>query len=246
MEQRNKINVDTPLEFKLTRPLQCPYLNALTEQRLATDIALRPEAHDTLARAGFRRVENWAYKPVCSECSACIPIRIASGDGTNGEIKLSRSQRRILKINNDLQRTILPNFSNQEHFDIFKRYLNSRHADGQMTDMDFSNYTAMVTASPIQTKLLEYRLQNKIVAIIMIDIQDDGISAVYSFFEPELSNRSIGTYMILDCAALAYTMKRDYVYLGYFVKQSDKMKYKEKFSPAQYLVKGQWVSTQPT
>ncbi len=241
MNKHNKFNFDLPLEFKITRPVECPYLDFQMEQRLAADIGGHANSHDNLARAGFRRVEYWVYKPVCPNCSACIPIRIPAGNGTEGGLNLSRNQRRVIKRNSDLQRIILSNVSTSEHYALFRKYLNTRHDDGQMADMDFDSYTAMVTASPIETRLVEYRLEGDVIAVMMIDLQDDGLSAVYSFFDPDFSARSLGTYMVLDSAALAYDMKYSYVYLGYYVKDSVKMNYKSRFTPSEHLVNGKWV-----
>jgi arginine-tRNA-protein transferase len=241
MDQHNKIDIDLPLEFKITRPVECPYLEFRMEQRLAADITNRPLIHDNLARAGFRRVENWVYRPVCTGCTACVPIRIASGTIQEGNLKISRNQRRVINRNRDLDRNMLPNISTYEHYELFSKYLASRHHDGQMADMHFGGYNEMITASPIDTRLVEYKYNNDVIAVMLIDIQDDGISAVYSFFDPDTSERSLGTYMVLDCAALAYEMSLDYVYLGYFIKESSKMNYKSRFSPAEHLIDGQWV-----
>lgn len=242
MDQRNKISFDLPLEFKITRPVECPYLDFRMEQRIAADIESHPETHDNLARAGFRRVENWVYKPVCAGCQGCVPIRIASGDVNNGGITISRNQRRVINRNRDLERNVVKNNSTEEHYELFRKYLNSRHDDGQMADMDFSSYSAMVSSSPIETRLLEYRYMGEVIGVMMIDVQDDGLSAVYSFFDPDASERSLGTYMVLDCAALAFEMGLPFVYLGYYVQDSRKMNYKARFTPAEHLINGQWVS----
>jgi arginine-tRNA-protein transferase len=241
MDQHNKINFDLPLEFKITRPVECPYLDARMEQRLAADITSKAGIHDNLARAGFRRIENWVYKPVCTNCSACVPIRIASGNIDEGNLNISRNQRRVINRNSDLDRQILPNISIYEHYELFSKYLDSRHHDGQMADMPFGSYNEMITASPIETRLMEYKYNGDVVGVMLIDIQDDGISSVYSFFDPDASDRSLGTYMVLDSAALAYEMGLDYVYLGYFIENSSKMNYKSRFSPAEYLIGGNWV-----
>ena len=242
MDQRNKISFDLPIEFKITRPVECPYLDHHMEQRIAADIAGMPEAHDNLARAGFRRVENWVYKPVCMDCQACVPVRIASGNGDEGGIIISRNQRRVINRNKDLTRDIKKNISTEEHYDLFRKYLNNRHDDGQMADMDFDSYTAMINSSPIETRLLEYRYMGDVIGVMMIDLQDDGLSAVYSFFDPDASERSLGTYMVLDCAALAHEMKLDYVYLGYYVEDSRKMNYKSRFAPSEHLINGEWTA----
>ena len=240
MNQQNRITFDQPLEFRVTRPMACPYLDKAMEQRLAADIGSVPNQHDTLAKAGFRRVENWVYKPVCQGCNACLPIRIPSGDGELGQLQISRNQRRVINRNKDLKRNILPNIATPEHYDLFSRYLNSRHHDGQMADMDEQAYTDMVASSPIKTVLVEYQDGEDTIGVMILDLQDDGLSAVYSFFDPDHDHRSMGTYMVLDAAALAYDMDLPYLYLGYYIKASRKMQYKSRFKPAQILSNGNW------
>jgi len=237
---RNLIFSD-PIEFQITRPSSCPYLDGRTEQRLATDLSRHPQKHDVLAKAGFRRVENWVYKPVCKGCQECLPIRVAAGNGKDGALKLSRNQKRVLARNNDLERVILPNFSRDDHYEMFRNYLSSRHADGQMADMDEDSYEAMITSSPIDTVLVEYRAKGRLICAILVDLQQDGLSAVYSFFDPGETHRSPGTFMVLDCAALAYEMGLAYLYLGYYIAASQKMSYKARFSPAEVLVAGRWT-----
>lgn len=241
MDLRNKISIDIPLEFRITRPVDCPYIDGLMEQRLAADIDGYASHHNTLAKAGFRRVENWVYKPICSGCSACLPLRIPSGNLKSGTLQISRNQRRVINRNSDLVRRILPNHSRPEHYELFTNYLNSRHHDGQMADMDEASYSAMVSASPIETVLVEYSLDDDPIAVIMLDLQDDGLSAVYSFFDPEESERSLGTYMVLDTAAIAYEMGLPFIYLGYYIEDSRKMNYKNRFQPAEILKNGAWI-----
>lgn len=240
MNQRNQIRFDQPTEFRVTRPMACPYLDEKMEQRLAADISADPNQHDNLARAGFRRVENWVYKPICHGCNACTPIRIPSGDAELGKIEVSRNQRRVINRNKDLTRAILPNIASDEHYALFARYLNSRHHDGQMADMDEHAFSDMISSSPIETVLIEYRDNGNVIGVMMLDLQDDGLSAVYSFFDPDHDHRSMGTYMVLDAAAIAYDMDLDYLYLGYYIEESRKMSYKSRFKPAEVLIGGYW------
>ena len=241
MDIRNKIDIDIPLEFRITRPVECPYLDGRMEQRLAVDINGKARHYDTLAKAGFRRVENWVYKPICSSCSACLPIRIPSGDGKLGDLKISRNQRRVLNRNKDLTRRILPNNNSEEHFALFRTYLQHRHEDGQMAEMDEDSYSAMICSSPIETVLVEYRLKDQVAGVMLLDLQDDGLSAVYSFFDPNLSDRSLGMFMVLDVAAIALMMDLPFVYLGYYIEHSQKMNYKKRFKPAEALINGIWT-----
>ena len=242
MNQFGNIKFAEPVEFHVTRSSPCSYRDGLVEQRLAADISRHSHLHDDLAKAGFRRVENWVYRPICQHCNACQPIRIPSGDGQDGNLIHSRSQQRVLKANADLTRRILPNFSRSDHYDLFSKYLNARHGDGQMADMDQDSYTNMITLSPIETVLVEYRAGEDLMSVMMVDVQADGLSAVYSFFDPEMQDRSPGTYMVLDLGAIAHGMALPYVYLGYYVEDSAKMKYKARFRPAEILQSGEWVT----
>lgn len=215
------------------------------ESRLAADISRQPHLHDTLARAGFRRVENWVYRPICQGCNACQPIRIPAGNGIEGGLSLTRSQQRVIKRNGDLSRRILPNTWQSDHYSLFQRYLQARHDGGNMTGMDSDHYNSMISMSPIDTVLIEYSHEfadvGRTVAVMVADIQADGLSAVYSFFDPEEAVRSLGTFMVLDLADLAQTMGLEHVYLGYFVEGSSKMRYKARFRPAEVLKAGRWV-----
>ena len=234
---------EEPIEFQITRPSPCSYLDGRSELRLVADISRHPHSHDSLARAGFRRVENWVYRPICRDCGACQPVRIPAGIDTPNGLILSRSQRRVLRRNQDLVRRVLPNTWHGEHYRVFRDYIQARHDGGNMTAMDPDHYNAMVATSPIETVLVEYRAgeEGDVVAVIVVDIQADGLSAVYSFFDPEESARSLGTFMVLDLADMAHSMELDHVYLGYFVEGSPKMRYKARFRPAEVLSAGRWI-----
>lgn len=240
MKQHANFIARRPLELQVTRPTPCPYLPGKTELRLAADISNHSDRHDQLARAGFRRVENWVYKPVCPDCGGCIPIRIAAAHDRETGLRPNRSQRRVQQRNRDLKRHILPNNPTLEHYELFQRYLLARHDDGQMAEMDSDSFAALIAASPIDTVVLEYRLDEELVAVMLVDIQSDGLSAVYSFYDPDITGRSLGTFMILDCAYLAAEMGFDFVYLGYYVETSRKMNYKARFRPAEMLIQGNW------
>lgn len=236
MEQRKPIFEHMPLRLRMTRASNCAYIEGNIEQRLAVDVTEHPEAHDQLAAAGFRRVENWVYKPVCQTCQACMPIRI---DCIN--FRAGRNLSRIFKSNQDLTRSISTKQVNQDHYILFQEYLTHRHEDGQMAAMNFQEFSNMIHNSPIETFLVEYRdVTHELVACIMVDVQKDGLSAVYSFFDPLLTNRSLGTFMILDLIDMVKEMQKSYLYLGFYIAQSRKMAYKARFSPAEIFHHGQW------
>ncbi len=214
----------------------CPYIRGQTEQRIAVDISNDPQCHDGLAAAGFRRVENWVYRPACPQCNACLPWRV---DVAN--FNPSRNMSRIIKKNRDLTRHIASPNPSDDHYRLFKTYVTSRHDDGQMAQMDKYDFTSMISNSPIETVLISYSdVENNLVGSILSDIQADGLSAVYSFFEPGLTTRSLGTFMVLDLLSIAKDADLHWLYLGYFVEGSQKMKYKARFGPAEVFKDGKW------
>ena len=214
----------------------CPYIRGQTEQRIAVDISNNPQCHDGLAAAGFRRVENWVYRPACPQCDACLPWRV---DVSN--FKPGRNMSRIIKKNRDLSRHIASPTPSDDHFKLFKTYVTSRHDDGQMAQMDQYDFTSMISNSPIETILISYNdAEGNLVSAILCDLQSDGLSAVYSFFEPGLTTRSLGTFMILDLLSVAKDSDLNWLYLGYFVEGSRKMDYKARFRPAEVFKGGQW------
>jgi arginyl-tRNA--protein-N-Asp/Glu arginylyltransferase len=236
MDQDKSLHRKIPLAMRLSMQSNCPYIVGQIEQRIAVDISDDPKCHDGLARAGFRRVENWVYRPACPQCNACLPWRVNVASFT-----LSRSMERIVRKNSDLTRFIAGSTAADEHYQLFKTYVTNRHGDGQMAQMDQYEFNSMIGNSPIETMLIDYRnAQNELIGALLADIQSDGLSAVYSFFDPALAARSLGTYMILDLLTIAKDSKLDWLYLGYFVEGSQKMDYKARFRPAEIYKNGRW------
>ena len=225
------------LNLRITRSHECAYLENREEQRLAADISETPELHDQLAESGFRRVENWVYRPVCNECNSCLPIRI---DAQN--FILSKNLRRILLKNSQLQMSLDDKNADEESFELFKIYLKSRHEDGQMATMSHSDFHSMIHNSPIETFMLKYRdRKDTLKACLLMDSQRDGLSAVYSFFDPNLERQSLGTFLVLKAIDLTKQSSKKWLYLGYLVKNSRKMAYKARFKPHQLYLNGHWV-----
>ena len=225
------------LNLRITRSHECAYLENREEQRLAADISEVPELHDQLAESGFRRVENWVYRPVCNECNSCLPIRI---DAQN--FILSKNFRRILLKNSQFQMSLNDKNADEESFELFKTYLKSRHKDGQMATMSYSDFHSMIHNSPIETFMLKYRNQNNtLTACLLMDAQRDGLSAVYSFFDPNLKQQSLGTFLVLSAIDLTKKSSKKWLYLGYLVRNSQKMAYKARFKPHQLYLNGFWV-----
>ncbi|MCE2759786.1 MAG: arginyltransferase [Alphaproteobacteria bacterium] len=227
-----------PQFFYTTAPLPCPYLPGRTERKIVTELSgTEAEAlHERLSRAGFRRSHNIAYAPVCPGCQACVPIRVVSEEFTP-----DRTQRRILRANADLTVSEMPARATAEQFTLFQRYQKNRHADGDMAAMGYYDYRAMIEDTPISTGILEFRdAQDRLLGACLTDWLADGLSAVYSFFDPDEDKRSLGTFAVLWLIGRARSLGLPYVYLGYWVPESRKMAYKARFRPSEILMSGAW------
>ena len=238
-------------QFYVTAPQPCPYLHGRAERKLFT--ALHPgiaqELNNALSRQGFRRSQNVLYRPSCESCVACMSARIRVADFTP-----SRTQRRVARRNADLRRLATSAWATEEQFDLFRRYLDRRHADGGMADMDIFEFAAMIEETAVRTRVIEYRGRDildgdegdpsladpDLAAVCLTDVLDDGLSLVYSFFDPRLETRSLGTHIILDHIALARESGLPFVYLGYWVPGSRKMDYKSRFSALEIYKGGIW------
>ena len=231
-------------QFYVTAPQPCPYLDGRMERKLFT--ALQGEhaqrLNDTLSKQGFRRSQNVLYRPSCAECSACLSARIRVSD-----FEPNRAQRRITKKNAVLRRNATSPWATEEQFQLFRRYLDSRHADGGMADMDIFEFAAMIEETPIKSRVIEYtrpagpgETGRPLAAVCLTDVFDDGLSMVYSFYDPDLAARSLGTHVILDHVAIAREAGLPFVYLGYWVPGSRKMGYKAAFSAVEIYKGGEW------
>ena len=227
-----------PQFFYTTAPLPCPYVTGRIERKVVTEITgPDPERmHDRLSRAGFRRSHNIAYAPVCPGCSACIPIRVPAAD-----FQPDRTLRRIGRANVGLEGFELPARATAEQFQLFQHYQHARHGNSDMATMSFYDYRAMVEDTPIDTFMAEFRDGgDRLVGACLTDRLGDGLSAVYSFFAPDMERRSLGTYTILWLIERARQSALPYVYLGYWVPESRKMAYKARFRPSEILLGGTW------
>ena len=231
------------LRFFLTAPSPCPYLPHRDERKVFAHLPLTDGAaiNDALTLAGFRRSQNIAYRPACEACEACVSARIPVAD-----YPFSRSERRVLERNGDLVRHMVEAEATMEQFELLRRYLLARHADGGMADMTWPDYLAMVEDTPVRTHVIEYRLApngnapGELLACALVDALADGLSLVYSFYEPGLRRRSLGSFVILDHVIQAGALGIPYVYLGYWVQGSPKMDYKARFRPLEALGREGW------
>lgn len=231
-------------QFYVTAPQPCPYLPGRMERKLFTALQgdQAERLNDTLSKQGFRRSQNVLYRPSCAECNACLSARIRVAD-----FEPSKSQRRILRRNEALTRRATSPWATEEQYALFRDYLDSRHATGGMADMDLFEFAAMVEETPIRSRLIEYEdladrdgPRHGLRAVCLTDILDDGLSMVYSFFDPDFDRNSLGTFIILDHIRIAQEMGLPYVYLGYWVPGSPKMGYKAKFQGVEVYRAGTW------
>jgi arginine-tRNA-protein transferase len=216
----------------LTAAMPCPYLTGKQERKLFTHLTGRRASalHYLLSENGFRRSQNLIYRPACEGCSACQSVRIVAS-----RFALSARYRRVINLNDDVTAEVRSAQATAEQYALFKRYLEARHAGGGMNQMSFVDYEYMVEDTPVQTVVVEYRQKSlpgrPLVALALTDVMPDGLSMVYSFYDPELSRRGLGNLLILDHIEQVKSAGLSYVYLGYWVKDSPKMAYKGGFRP---------------
>jgi arginyl-tRNA--protein-N-Asp/Glu arginylyltransferase len=231
-------------QFYITTPQPCPYLPGQYEKKIFTHLLGEnaTSLNNALTQAGFRRSQNIAYRPACENCQACVSVRIRTD-----EFQPNRSFRRILALNDDLYSTQLPARANQDQFSLLRSYLDARHQDGGMASMTALDFSAMIEDTTVNTAMIEYRAQAKtedeaspLIAVSLTDMLEDGLSMVYSFFNPDEASRSLGTFMVLDHIARAKALGLPYVYLGYWVADCRKMAYKMRFQPLEALGPEGW------
>lgn len=216
----------------LTAAMPCPYLPDRQERKLFTHLSGRRASalHHVLSDNGFRRSQNLIYRPACEGCNACQSVRIVAD-----EFQPSGRFRRVLRANADLSVTVRQPRATAEQYELFRTYLEARHAGGGMTQMNFQDYEYMVEDTPVQSVLVEYRLRDHpseaLVAVALTDVMPDGLSMVYSFYDPQMAQRSLGTFLILDHIAQVRSAGLAHVYLGYWVPASPKMAYKGEYRP---------------
>lgn len=239
-EERERPERVKPLQpFFVLPDVPCPYLSGHFERKLLTELR-GPQAkdiYDKLSRAGFRRSHRFAYRPACEDCRACKPVRIRVAD-----FEWTRSLKRIRRRNDELRAELVRPAATGEQYQIFARYLHSRHSDGEMADMDYANYRSMLEQTALDTWIVEFRDRDgQLAAACLADWLTDGPSAVYSFFDPAYAGNSLGTYMVLWLIEEARRRAQPHVYLGYLIEKSPKMAYKARFQPLEELGPNGWV-----
>jgi arginine-tRNA-protein transferase len=238
---------DAP-QFYLTAPAPCPYLPGREERKVFTHLIGRRAAslNDMLTESGFRRSQTIAYRPACENCRACLSVRVVVDD-----FRLSRNLRRVYDANQDLIGSMQPADANSEQYALFRSYLEARHHDGGMADMSMLDFAMMIEDSHVNTRIVEYRRRGPdsfitgkgtgpLIGLALTDVLHDGLSMVYSFYDIEQHERSLGTFMILDHIERTRRLGLPYLYLGYWVEGSQKMDYKARFRPQERLDLGGW------
>jgi leucyl-tRNA---protein transferase len=235
--------------FYKTAPVPCSYLAGQFERKVVTQLVSNDAVslYNNLSINGFRRSQSIAYRPDCDFCNACVSLRIPVAD-----FKPNKTQKRILTRNNNLVGKVVTRRPTSEQYSLFRDYISARHESGGMSDMTMLDYTLMTEESYVDTRIIEYRErgvdsfitksgQGKLKAVSITDFLEDGLSMVYTFFDSEDENRSLGTMMILDHIERAKNLGLPYVYLGFWIKNSPKMAYKANFKPHEIFVKGEWM-----
>jgi arginine-tRNA-protein transferase len=236
-------------QFYLTAPSPCPYLPGRQERKVFTHLVgpASGELHDLLTQGGFRRSQGIAYRPACEACMACVSVRVCVD-----AFRPTPSMKRVLRANGDLIGRFRSPQATSGQYSLFRRYLDSRHAEGGMAHMSVLDYALMVEDSHVESGVVEYRRRGvdsaitgrddgDIIACALTDVLADGLSMVYSFFDPDIADRSLGTFMILEHIERARKLGKPYVYLGYWVDGSSKMNYKARFKPQERLTPRGWA-----
>jgi arginyl-tRNA--protein-N-Asp/Glu arginylyltransferase len=227
------------LQFYVTAPYPCSYLNdhKARSQVATPNHLINAQVYGDLVQIGFRRSGVFAYRPYCDGCRACLPLRIPVN-----RFEPNRTQRRLWKRNSDLATIALDLHFEDEHYALYQRYQSMRHAGGGMDHDSRDQYAQFLLQSRVESRLIEFRDPRGCLKMVsIIDILSDGISSVYTFYDPDERQRSLGTYGILWQIDQCQRLSREHLYLGYWIEQSPKMAYKSLFQPNEILKNGVWI-----
>jgi len=224
------------LFFYASAPHPCSYLDKEAVTLFADPNAqMNRRLYSALSDLGFRRSGEYVYAPRCSACNACLPVRIPVA-----EFKPDRSQRRNLKRNRDLRVTVHPPEYSERHFELYRRYMDTRHPDGSMAQPDPEQYVRFFVSSWADTRFVEFAEDDRPIAVAVMDILEHGLSAVYTFFDPREGERGLGVHAVLWLIEEAKRRNLPYVYLGYLIHESPKMNYKTRYRPLEFFHDGIW------
>lgn len=227
------------LKLYATHEHPCSYLR----NKMATTVFIDPDAeinkksYSELSDFGFRRSGKHIYRPHCRLCQACVPVRIPVAS-----LRQSRSHKRCLKRNSDAELRIVPTIQTDEHYALYERYIVGRHSDGDMYPPSRDQFHDFLSSEWGTTRYLEWRTDGKLLAVAVTDELEQGLSAIYTFYDPDQDDRSLGTFAILQQTEMARRLNLPYVYLGYWIKECEKMRYKTRFKPLQMYVNNHWLT----
>lgn len=230
------------LQFYLTAPYPCSYLpDRLARSQVAAPGGLvDTRVYSELVRLGFRRSGHHVYRPRCDACQSCTPVRVAADS-----FLPNRSQRRCLTRNADIRVSLKPLLFDEIHYRLYRRYQAARHAGGGMDQDDREQFRSFLLQSRVDSALAEFTLDGEVVMVSLMDRLQDGLSAVYTFYEPDLTRRGLGTFGVLTQLRLTREMGLPWLYLGYWIADSEKMAYKRLYQPLEGLVEGHWRPVSP-
>jgi arginine-tRNA-protein transferase len=225
------------LQFYLTAPYQCSYLadHDARSQVATPSFLISTAIYSELVRQGFRRSGTFTYRPRCDDCMACVPVRVEVN-----AFAASRTQRRAWHKHQQLDVSLHPLEDKAEYFELYKRYQRARHLDGGMSNDSHDQYQKFLLQSHVDSRLVEFRESGILRMVSIIDALEDGLSSVYTFFDPDIKQASFGTYNVLWQIELCRQLQVPYLYLGYWISESRKMVYKANFQPLQGLINGTW------
>ena len=226
------------LKLYTTSEHDCSYLPNKKAKTLFVDpeFSIDNEFHTRLNEIGFRRSGAHLYRPHCENCEQCIPCRVLVN-----EFELNQRFRRVMKKNDDLIVTPVDNIASDDHFKLYEEYINTRHSDGDMFPPSLDQYQSFLLTKREDTIYLEVRYKDSLIGVMICDRLLNALSAVFTFYDPKLEKRSLGTFAILWQIKVASRLKLSYLYLGYFIKDCKKMNYKSQFQPCELLYPGGWT-----
>ncbi|MFT5503363.1 MAG: arginyl-tRNA--protein-N-Asp/Glu arginylyltransferase [Gammaproteobacteria bacterium] len=233
------MNDQVKLNFFASTPEPCGYL----ENRKAISAFANPhidmnmDIYDDLIQHGFRRSGSHVYRPHCPSCQECISVRVLVK-----KYNYSRNEKRYFRLNRDLEVKTVGSRFKAEHFDLYRRYVNARHSEGSMANPTKADYHRFLISEWTETIFLEFRLNKVLIAVAVTDVLNSSLSPVYTFFDPDYNSRSLGHYAILKQIEEAQSREHDYVYLGYWIKDCQKMSYKRRYRPMEAFIHDQWVT----
>tara|TARA_B110000977_G_scaffold149450_1_gene189432 strand:+ start:762 stop:1472 length:711 start_codon:yes stop_codon:yes gene_type:complete len=236
------LSTEQQIKVFATQPHPCSYISDRDATTLFIDpnVNINKALYTRLSELGFRRSGEHVYKPQCGACQACIATRIPSATFIP-----SKSQKRVLVKNQDVAISFTNAIDDDEYYQLYQSYINKQHSDGDMYPPNREQYDSFLNCHWDASTYMTFRLDGKLIAVAVTDLLQDAMSAIYTFYDPTVASRSLGTFCILSQIKHTQQQNWPYLYLGYWIKQSPKMDYKTKFRPLEVLKQGQWRPYKP-